>query len=41
MGSVNLKFMEKADFVGTFWGLISMHLQGFFLISRYRMGIHL
>ena len=28
-GSENLIFMEKADFVNTFFGLISMHLQGF------------
>ena len=28
-GSENLIFMEKADFVDFFWGLISMHLQGF------------
>ena len=28
-GSENLIFMEKADFVDTFFWLISMHLQGF------------
>ena len=28
-GSENLIFMEEADFVDTFFWLISMHLQGF------------
>ena len=35
-GSENLIFMEKADFVDTFFWHISM----FFLSSRYRTGIH-
>ena len=29
MGSENLIFMEEADCVDTFLGLMSMHLQGF------------